>query len=181
MSAANYGYLFWLPSVIQSVVTVRIYKLGVLFALPYVLAAIGMILLSFHSDRKRERRWHVAAGLCWGGLFLLAALLSSRYSLTLAYVLICLVGIGSWGVMGPFWAIPTEDLPMASAGSAMGFINAVGNLGGYAGPELVGHLTKATGNHVGSFGSLGLILLLAAGMVFSLSSRPHSGGRRALL
>ena len=60
------------------------------------------------------------------------------HSPTLGFVAISLVGAGSYGMLGPFWAIPTETLPRSVSGPAMGLINALGNLGGYFGPLAVG-------------------------------------------
>lgn len=161
-NAGNYGYLFWLPSAIQSVQKVSGTRTGWLFSIPYVLTGMGMVAMSRHSDRQRERRGHVAAGYAWGGLFLLAGVLLSRSSVVLSGAAIALVGAGSYGVLGPFWAIPTETLPKGASGSAMGLINAIGNLGGYFGPLMVGFLNKRTGNFVYGFGFLGAGLVLAA-------------------
>ena len=61
----------------------------------------------------------------------------------------------------------------AVSGSAMGLINALGNLGGYFGPLAVGYLNGRTGNFVVAFGVLGAGLLLGgiiAALLFPKSS-----------
>jgi MFS family permease len=160
LNTGNYGYLFWLPSALQSAQKLSGVLTGILFAIPYFITAIGMVLLSRHSDRHHERRGHVGAGLGWGGIFLLAGVLLSGSMPLLSFAAITLVGAGSYGALGPFWAIPTETLSPRVAGSAMGLINAVGNLGGYFGPAWVGYLNKQTGNFVYGFGLLAACLIL---------------------
>lgn len=178
LTSGNYGYLFWLPSVLGSSGRARALPLsnflvGVLYAVPYLITVLGMVLMSRHSDRRHERRRHVAFGLGFGGLCLLASVLTSHQSPVLSFVFICFVGAGSYGALGPFWAIPTETLPRGVAGSAMGLINAIGNLGGYFGPRVVGYLDKRTGNFVYAFGLLSLSLLTGSILALLLSpARP---------
>ena len=171
MNSGNYGYQSWLPTAIEnSARNLTNFQVGVLYSIPYFITMVGMVLNSQHSDRKRERRGHLALALAWGGALLLAGVLMSRISPPLSFILISLVGAGSYGGHGPFWAIPTETLPRKVAGSAMGLINAIGNLGGYFGPLAVGYLNKRTGNFVYAFGVLALGLL--AGSALSILLRP---------
>ncbi|HLW79908.1 MAG TPA: MFS transporter, partial [Terriglobia bacterium] len=185
LNTGNYGYLFWLPSVLGSAKEaggrhLSNVVIGLLNAVPYIITAIGMVLLSRHSDKRRERQGHVAFGLAFGGLCLLSSVLISRQAPVLSFLLISLVGAGSYGALGPFWAIPTETLPAGVAGSAMGLVNAIGNLGGWLGPRLVGTLNKRTGNFLYAFGLLGASLLigsLTAGIMAARSAR-RGGGKR---
>jgi len=164
LTSGNYGYLFWLPTAMEKAKHLSHLLVGILFAVPYVVTGVGMVLISKHSDRHRERRRHVAAALAWSGLTLGAGVLASPYSATLSFALIALVGAGSYGALGPFWAIPTETLPRRVSGSVMGLVNAIGNLGGYFGPLVVGYVSKHTGSLFYAFGILS-ISLLAAGLL----------------
>lgn len=169
MNCGNYGYLSWLPSAIESSAKqLSSFEVAMLFSIPYLITIAGMVLNSRHSDRKRERRGHLGMALAWGGTFLMGGVLLSQVSPALSFVLIALVGAGSYGGHGPFWAIPTETLPRKVAGSAMGLINAIGNLGGYFGPLAVGYLNKHTGNFVYGFGLLGGGLILSGIISFLL-------------
>jgi sugar phosphate permease len=170
VNSGNYGYLFWLPSALESAKAMSNVRVGFLFAVPYALTAVGMVLISRHSDQGGERRLHVAFALAWGGLLLLSGVLSSHHIPALSFAFIALVGAGSYGVLGPFWAIPTETLPRSVAGSAMGLINALGNLGGYFGPLAVGYLNQRTGNFLWAFGVLSGAFLAASAL--SLLLRP---------
>ena len=167
------GYLFWLPSALQQAKRLSNLLVGFLFALPFIVGAISMVVNSHHSDKSRERRHHVAGALGIGGVFLLAAVLITQHSPTVAFVFVCLAAIGSYAPLGPFWAIPTEILPRNVVGSAMGLINAIGNLGGYFGPLLIGYVIKRTGSFLFGFGLLGLGMLVGSALSFLL--RPATG------
>ncbi|HET7840009.1 MAG TPA: MFS transporter [Terriglobia bacterium] len=172
MNCGNYGYQAWLPSAIESGAKgLSNFQVGILNAIPYLITMAGMVLNSRHSDRQRERRGHLAAALVFAGVFLLAGVLTHQRPI-LSFALLALVGAGSYGGHGPFWAIPTETLPRRVAGSAMGLINALGNLGGYWGPYVVGYLNKQTGNFVFGFGLLGAALIV--GGVLSVWFLPAS-------
>jgi nitrate/nitrite transporter NarK len=177
LCAGNYGYLFWLPSALGSAKQMSSLRIGILFAIPYVWTGIAMVLNSRHSDKTRERRGHVAAGLAWGGVFLLTGILTSQHSPLLSFTFVCLAGAGPYAALGPFWAIPTETLPRAVTGSVMGLVNAIGNLGGYFGPLAVGYLNQRTGNFLYGFGLLSLGLLVASALTFLL--HPARGAPRS--
>jgi MFS family permease len=172
LNCGNYGYLFWLPSALESAKRLSHLQVGMLFAIPYLFTAIGMVVFSRHSDRARERSGHVAGALAWGGGFLLASVLLNHAAPTLSFACISLAGAGSYGALGPFWAIPTESLPRSVAGSAMGLVNALGNLGGFFGPLLVGALNQRTGNFLYAFGLLSVGFL--AGSTLSFLLRPRA-------
>jgi sugar phosphate permease len=162
INSGNYGYLFWLPSALEKEKHLSDLIVGILFSIPFIVTGIGMVLISQHSDKKRERKGHVAGAMAWGGVFMLASVLLSPHSFVFSFGAIVVVGAGSYGSLGPFWAIPSEALPRSVSGSAMGLINALGNLGGYFGPAVVGYLNKRTGNFISGFAALGVGFLLAA-------------------
>ncbi len=168
----NYGLTFWLPTVLAKAGQLSIQTVSLLYIVPYAVAAVGMVLLSRHSDKKHERRSHVAFGLGWSGVcMLLCILLMSRAPLW-GFVAISLVGAGSYGMLGPFWAIPTETLPRSVSGSAMGLINALGNLGGYFGPQAVGYVFHRTGDFRYAFAVLALAYFLGSIFTLLLPLRP---------
>ncbi|HET9178802.1 MAG TPA: MFS transporter [Terriglobia bacterium] len=161
-NSGNYGYLFWLPSALHREKHLSDLTVGLLFTIPFIVTGIGMVLLSRHSDKTRERKGHVAGAMAWGGVFMLASVFFSPHSFVLSFIAISVVGAGSFGALGPFWAIPSETLPRSVSGSAMGLINALGNLGGYFGPVIVGYLEKRTGNFAYGFAALGIGYLVGA-------------------
>lgn len=173
MLSGQLGYLFWLPSAIEKAKSTSHFLAGLLYMIPFVVGAISMVLISYSSDKKHERRGHVAFAMTIGGLALFGGVLTSEVSPILSYTLVCLAAIGAFAPLGPFWAIPTEVFSRKMAGSVAGFINGVGNLGGFFGPLLVGYLNKRTGNFSSGFALLGAFMLIGAALSFGLTPRPQ--------
>ena len=163
------GFLFWLPTAIGQTKKMSNLIIGILFAVPFVWAAISMVIISHHSDKTRERPGHVAFALGGGGICLLIGVLLSRHFPAIAFVFVSLAAMGSYAPLGPFWAIPTETLPRRVAGASMGLINGFGNLGGYFGPLLLGYIDNTTRSFALAFGVLGLIMLIGAGLCFLIT------------
>ena len=65
-------------------------------------------------------------------------------SVALSIALISLAMSGALAYDRPFWAAASQALPTALVGSARGFVNALGNLGGYFGPTIGGWLQDRT-------------------------------------
>jgi MFS family permease len=140
---------------------------GILFSIPYAVTAVIMIINSWHSDKTHERRGHVAAVYTLSGISLILSVLT-RDHFWVSYALMCLAIPGPFAAMAPFWAIPSETLPRSFLGLIVGVVNAFGNLGGFAGPYLVGWLKGAYHSTAIPFNALGLGMLIAAGLAFLL-------------
>jgi MFS family permease len=140
---------------------------GFLFAVPYALTAVIMVLNSWHSDKTRERRGHVALVYTLSGISLILSVLL-RDHFWLSYAFLCLAIPGPFAALAPFWAIPTETLPRAVYGLVIGLVNALGNTGGYFGPRIVGWLKMEYGSVTVPFAALGIGLLVAAALAFLL-------------
>lgn len=168
------GMVFWLPTVLAKARSSSNFAVSALYVAPFAVGAIAMVANALHSDRRRERRIHAAIPLLGGGIFLLAAIGSYDLSPLLAYLFLCLAGMGLFGPLGPFWAIPSEILPKDISGPAIGLINAVGSLGGYFGPLAVGTLEKHSGSFRLAFAILAIALLLGGGLALLLKIRPIS-------
>jgi MFS family permease len=140
---------------------------GILFSVPYLVTAIIMVVNSWHSDKTHERRGHVAAVYLLSGSSLILSVLFRQY-FWVSYALMCLAIPGPFAALAPFWAIPSETLPRGFLGVIMGTVNAFGNLGGFAGPYLIGWLKEAYQSTAIPFNVLGIGLLVAAGLAFLL-------------
>ena len=140
---------------------------GFLFAAPYAVTAVIMVLNSWHSDKTGERRGHVALVYTMSGASLILSVLTREY-FWLSYALMCLAIPGPFAALAPFWAIPTESLPRSVFGPVIGLVNALGNTGGFAGPYIVGWLKIEYQSVSVPFTALGIGMLLAAALAFLL-------------
>ena len=147
---------------------------GLLFAFPYTFTAVLMVLVARHSDKANERRMHLALTYLICGVCLILSV-SLHGHFWLSYGLLCLSIPGPSVALSPFWAIPSETLPIGTRGMAMGLINACGNLGGYYGPDIAGWLKKKSGSLELPFDALAIGILIAAGLTFFL---PKAAPRR---
>lgn len=167
----SYGIAFWLPTILKRLSGKSDLKVTLLAALPYVAAFITQQINGWHSDRTQERRWHAALPVLVSGAALGLAVLS-RSSLALSMTLFVVAGGAFYGFQPVFWAVPTRFLSESAAAASIGFINSVGNLGGFVGPMVMGYL--ATRTHSFSAGLLYLVASLFASGILMLSV-----GRRA--
>jgi MFS family permease len=159
-----YGITFFLPSINAALKGSSALTQTLLTMLPYLLALPAMWLNARSSDRRRERRWHLLWPLI--ALFLgLSGAIFFSHLLVPSLVCFCLAGIGVHAIIPVFWVWPARFLSAAGAAAAMGMINAIGNLGGFAGPYIVGWVKEVSGNFAGGMSFLaataGVGLILA--------------------
>jgi ACS family tartrate transporter-like MFS transporter len=138
-----YGIGFWMPQVIQTFGLDPL-RIGFLTAVPYLFAAIAMVLWGMSSDRSGERILHVAAPLFLAALAF--AWSASALPLALTMIALTLAAVGIYAAIGTFWSLPTAILTGTGAAAGLALVNAVGNLGGFAGPSIVGVIRQATGS-----------------------------------
>jgi MFS family permease len=140
---------------------------GILFAIPYAVTAVIMVLNSWHSDKTHERRGHVALVYAISGASLIASVLLKEHFWP-SYAFMCLAIPGPFAALAPFWAIPSETLPRNVMGPVIGLVNAIGNTGGFFGPYFVGWLKTQYQSIAIPFNALGVGMLIAAGLAFLL-------------
>src|SRR2546422_548572 len=128
---------------------------------------IAILLVGWSSDRTRERRWHTALPMIAASVGLILAV-TFQDRLVLSVGMFCLAAAGIYAYCPGFWSLPTSFLSGTAAAASIGLINSVGNLGGYAGPHVVGYLSTATGSFFGGVLYLSLSALVAAGLVLSI-------------
>jgi len=156
-NATNYGLSFFLPQIVKAFGLTNL-QTGFVTSLPYVVGVISMVLWGRHSDRKLERRWHVAIALmvAAGGIAASAGLDNP----VLKMIALSIAGFGIFGCLPVIWTLPASFLSGAAAAGGIAAINSLGNLAGFFGPYAMGWIKDSTGG----FGA-GLLCLAGAGLV----------------
>jgi ACS family tartrate transporter-like MFS transporter len=164
-----YGLTFWLPTIIKGLSNLSDFAIGLLSALPYIVAAIGMVLVGRHSDATGERRWHVAGSAFIAALgFLLSATTDSP---VLKLTSFSVAAFGIFAAMPTFWTMPTAMLTGTGAAAGIAVINSIGNLGGFVGPYVIGLIRTATGTFVAPMIAMAAALIFG-GVLALISSAP---------
>ncbi|MEP6748371.1 MAG: MFS transporter [Bacteroidota bacterium] len=143
-SIGVYGFVIWLPSIINAAPDMNIVKTGWLASGPFVLAITGMISTSYFSDKTLNRKAFVWPFLLIGAIAFYGSYLVGTDNFWLSYVLLIIAGGAMYAPYGPFFAIITEILPKNVAGGAIALINSLGALGSFAGSYIVGYLNGST-------------------------------------
>jgi ACS family tartrate transporter-like MFS transporter len=166
-TSVTYGIFLWLPRMLQEVAGANTLRVSLLTAIPFVAALVTMVLVGRHSDRTGERKRHVAACALSAAAGLLLAV-AFRDNLAMLVVSFTICQMGQRSVMSVFWAIPPMFLGGTAAAAGIGLINAIGNLGGFFGPSMMGWLRDLTGGYAGGLLVLAGALVIEAALVLSL-------------
>ncbi|MDB4979363.1 MAG: sugar phosphate permease [Myxococcales bacterium] len=153
ITSAHYGIEAFQPTIFKTWFDLNISKVAWATFPSFGAILVGMLTVSWSSDRRGERWFHTFVPIFWGAAVLLLTMLGrANYALTIVLFAVALFGLRSY--VAPFYALPKLFLEGTAAAGAIGFINAVANLGGFAGPWMLGKLSKATGSFVIGFGYL---------------------------
>jgi MFS transporter, ACS family, tartrate transporter len=165
-----YGFTIWFPTILKRASGLSTWTVTLLVALPYLAALFATLLNSWRSDRAQERRWHTAGPLFLGALAMLMAIFSGEHFWTqFAFFAVYAACVHSYQPC--FWALPTITLGESAAAASIGMINALGNLGGFAGPWLMGSLVTKSGSFTTGLGWLAANLVVAGILVLLLRAQ----------
>jgi MFS transporter, ACS family, tartrate transporter len=169
----SYTFQFWAPQLIKSLS--RQFSntaVGMLVMIPHLVGGIAMVLVSFSSDRRLERRYHAGIPVLLGGIALL--LIGVFHSPFTLIALLSLLAVAAYAWTGPFFALPSEFLTGSAAAAGIGLINSIGNLGGFVGPYAMGVVSGRTEGVYGGLALMGIPMLLSAMGLMLLPRRASS-------
>ena len=165
LALINFAFLagitlaFWMPSMLKSAGVSNPAQIGWMLAIPYAVGAVLMLVMGRTSDSTGERRWHTALpGLvCAAGIACMPMVLDNPTLLLCAAV----AALGGNVVANAlYWNLPTAVLGGAAATVGIAFINAFGQIAGFASPSLFGMLFAQLGSPaVGLYLLAGVIAL----------------------
>ena len=158
-----YGIGLWLPQIVRAM-GYSTHEVGLILIIPYALSALAMLAVGQPQRPAwrtgaacgRSRPSPAAAGLA-------ASVVAPTHMAAIAAI--SLASMGIYAALGPFWSVPPQFLRGTAAAAGIALINSVGNLGGFAGPYLVGFVREATGRFDVGFMALAAIVLAAGVLV----------------
>lgn len=168
LAAVGFAYLLlthglrgWLPTIIEvgGASTAVAASVATAFVVGQM---VGAVVVPPASDRLRTRRGAIAACGFIAVLGVLAVLVPAGVAVALCGTVVAGLGVG--GVAPLVRAVPTElaDVGPGLTGMAVGLIFALGQIGGFAGPFIVGTLRDATA----SFAPGLVVLAVGGGVMF---------------
>jgi MFS transporter, ACS family, tartrate transporter len=166
-----YGVVFFLPQIVKGFGVTNL-QAGFISAVPFIAAAFGILWAGRRSDVQRERRFHTSVPiLIMAVSMVVAAFVQDPIAKMAAF---SVAAFGAYCSIPPFWALPTTLLSGAAAAGGIALINSIGNLGGFAGPWIMGLVKDATGNFSGALLIMAIMDILAVLIVLTFPSHPES-------
>ncbi|HMF45429.1 MAG TPA: MFS transporter [Candidatus Udaeobacter sp.] len=168
LAACGYlGNIYWIPIFVKRLSGSSDRAVTWFLVIPALIGIVGILANGWHSDKTKERRLHAAIPLLVGALLYSMAILE-RHNFVVA-ISFLLVGSGLFQAFYPlFWSLPTMILSESAAAASFGLINSIGQLGGLAGPYIIGLLNDRTQSVIPSFGFIALVFVGAASLILSL-------------
>ncbi|MBN3728227.1 MFS transporter [Burkholderia sp. Ac-20379] len=157
----QYGLTFWMPTLVKSTGIQDNFTIGLLSAIPFLVAIVVMNLFGYSSDKRRERRWHLIVPATMGAIgFAVAALFPHNTAVSIVFLSIAAGGVLTCAPL--FWSLPTAFMAGSAAAAGIAIINSVGNLAGFASPYLIGYLRDATHSTASGMYMLAGMLVIGA-------------------
>jgi ACS family tartrate transporter-like MFS transporter len=159
---STYGLGLWMPLIVKGMGYTTL-ETGFVVAMVYAASSIVSVLWCLSSDRAQERVRHVSIAALFGAAGLVTAAFTQGSVLCIFALAAGMAG--TLAAISVFWALPSGFLGRTAAAGGIALINSLANLGGFAGPYLMGWLKKTTGGYSVGLGVLALGLVMTAIMI----------------
>jgi sugar phosphate permease len=161
------GLFLWLPTVLKDSGSLSVGQVGLVSAIPFVVAVVIQYANARHSDRTQERRRHAGVFALVGAAGWLVLPLAAGQT-WLAVAVLSVIAVGTMGAMGPFWSMPSAMLAGTAAAGGIATITAIAGVGNLITPAVTGWLSAATGSQMYNQLLYGAVLAVGAGIMFVL-------------
>jgi MFS family permease len=174
-----YALAFFLPTIIsgfqeQFGTTFNVFEKGLITAIPYLPAAVVLLLWSRDATRRGVRTWHIAGPAIVGGLSVPLALFFFMGSPTATIAVITVTACAIFAALPNFWTVPAKFLTGAAAAVGIALVNTFGNIAGFAAGYVTGWLKDFSGSYVLSMFVVGGLMLLSGALMVGLSRRENT-------
>lgn len=177
MQVGIYGFTMWLPVTIRHITDTSVVDSSFLTAIPNVISMVGCFVLAAWSDRTGNRRFWTAAGLVGFAICVVLASLLVKQP-WVAFAFLCGCGFFLHSPSGVFWTMPPLVAEPGTAAAQRGVVNAIGNVGGFVGPVLVGWVTDIANSSI-AFYVLIAFALIGVAVTLTMPEVTRGSKRRA--
>ena len=153
------GVGLWMPQIIKQF-GVAHSVVGWLTAVPYLIGAFAMLWWARVANKSQKRVPYVAGALLIAAAALACSALTDVPLLKL--IALCFTVSGILAFQATYWAIPSSFLTGRAAAGGLALIVSVGNLGGFAGPSMIGALKQMSGGFTVPLLAVSAVLLIGA-------------------
>ena len=161
-----YGLNFWLPSIVRAIAGWRELTVGLLTAAPYAVGAVVMLAVARGAlDARHARRRSALLCVLAGAGLATSASFGGQAWLTMGGLTLGVTGYLAANAL--FWRLPGEIVDGRALAAGLAAVNALGNLGGFVGPYLMGALARGSDLKAGLF--VLAAAMVAAGLVLAAS------------
>jgi MFS family permease len=170
---AVYVLVFWTPTLIHSWGVKDVFHIGLLAAIPNIVGAIGMLLISRSSDRNNERRWHFIGGVALIAIGLLGIpILNGGVATSLTLLSIATIGTASMTPL--FYAFVSDYLPKEQAALGLAVIPSLADIAPIMTPSIGAWLRATTGNNTASLYFIVALYVASAVVMYFATSQPST-------
>lgn len=174
-----YLLLFWLPSYLQTTKHLTIMATGLYTAAPWAIAVPASLALGILSDRLLDRdavhtgkrRWAVVGCVSLGAIGILLVPFANDTGAILALFAISLAGINAAFSLNTALVTDLVQQPK-NLGKAITLMVLAANICGLLAPIMTGYVVEGLGQYDWAFGIAGILLVIAAIAVATLTGRP---------
>jgi ACS family tartrate transporter-like MFS transporter len=163
LAIGTYGLVLWLPVIVNALGHFSATDLGLLVAIPHLVAVPCLYYWARRAQRTHRPAFHSSVSLAVGAVGLVGAGLLLEVSPVLALVSLCVAAGGLYASVPPLFSIPSSLFAGAAAASSLTVAIAVCNLGGFIAPYVIGLIKQGTGSN-----QIGLYFLAVCVAVTSL-------------
>ena len=169
------GNVYWLPIFVKRLSGFSDRAVTTLLIIPALIGIAAMLTNGWHSDKSGERRFHAAIPLLIAAS-MYGSLIAAHNNIGLAISFLLLGSGFLLGLHPVLVSIPTLILSESAAAATVALINSIGQLGGLAGPYVIGLLNDRTHSIVASFAFIALVYVASASLILNLKiPEPDSG------
>lgn len=156
---SSVGIGIWLPQIVKEFGLPNA-QVGLVAAIPYACGAVGMLVWSKLAGEGRRRVAFAYGALIFSALTL--AIGAFQAGPVLKMLAITLTVTSMLGFQAIFLSLSSTFLTGRAAAGGLAVIVSIGNLGGFAGPYLVGYVREATHSYINALLVIAAVLLTGA-------------------